>query len=93
MLRGRGIATELLIQLFSLHAEYEHIPVVLETRYDSDFYPITRALGFKNIIHDKFGYVIQVGPTYGELLQKLLTPSPEVSNEKNRFRHEAQGIL
>lgn len=37
----------------------EKIPVILETRYDSEFFSMTKSMWFNDLINDKYWYVVQ----------------------------------
>ena len=50
---------KLLSDLFKQNPEYSNLPVIWETRYDGNFYPISRSIWFQNIIDDKYWYVVQ----------------------------------
>jgi hypothetical protein len=41
-------------KLFLLNNEYEDLPVILETRYNSRFYPIGKLMGANDILNDRY---------------------------------------
>lgn len=57
-IRWRGNWKKLLNNLLTINPN-KNLPFILETRYDSQFYSISRSMWFENIINDKFWYVVQ----------------------------------
>lgn len=70
-IRTNTLFWDTLYKLFLLNPEYSDLPILLETRYDSRVYPILRWLGFQDICHDRYGYVIQYFPKYWDFLESL----------------------
>lgn len=66
-IRKWNISFELSSELFSLNEDYNWIPLVLETRYNSNFYPLWRNIWFKDIINDKYWYVVQFLEDYKKI--------------------------
>ncbi len=66
-LRKWNISFEMLNKLISLNLEYWNIPVIWETRFEGDFYPISRTMGFNDIESDKYWYVVQFLESYSLL--------------------------
>jgi len=54
--------------IFLNNKEHSWIPVLLETRYDSNFYPIWQSMWFKTITNDKYWYIIQYLSDYQKIL-------------------------
>lgn len=49
------------------------LPSILETRFDSRVYPYLRALGFRDIFEDQYGYIPQIIRNNKVLLQQLIS--------------------
>ena len=64
---------DMLRDMFLLREQDSHLPVVMETRYDSRFFPITKKIWFNDILSDKYWYVIQYMSKYIDLSNFLLS--------------------
>lgn len=63
---------DMLKHMFSLRKEDSDLPIIMETRYDSKFFPITKKMWFDDIIDDKYWYVIQYLSKYMNLVNFLI---------------------
>lgn len=91
--RWWNTSLELIKKLLLLNTEYKDIPVVLETRYDSKFYPIISALWFKDLLHDKYWYVIKYTKSYWEFLELILNTNSFRDLEKTTHKERAKEVL
>ncbi len=66
--REWNIAVDILIELFSLNESFRWFPIIGETRYDSKFYPVTRIMGYQDILDDKYWVVLQASNSYNFVL-------------------------
>lgn len=70
------------------------IPFLLETRYDSSFYAISRSLWFQNFQNDQFWYVIQFNNQESFLSLDAITKFlSEIWYSFNFYKNEALRIL
>lgn len=67
--RKGNTAFDILKQLIELNPEYSSLPVIGETRFDWDFYPILRAIWCTNTYRDRYWYVTQYLSNYSNLLE------------------------
>lgn len=72
----------------------DDIPILLETRYNSEFYPISRSIGFENIMNDKYWYICQYIPKknnfrWGDTYKIL----EKISKKFTFYKKEALEIL
>lgn len=89
-------ALNLLRELFFVFSEdFHELPVVWETRFDINFYPISRTLGFSDVMHDEHGYVIQAIQAYSQILEYLRThPNMrKMVSSMVRYKREARKVL
>ena len=66
--RKQNNSFKLLKKLFNLNKNYSWIPLILETRYDTKFYPLWKNTWFKNLLNDKYWYIVQYLKFYSEFL-------------------------
>lgn len=95
--RWWNMSFDILKKLILLNEEYKNIPVILETRFDSKFYPISRSIWFENISNDKYWYVIQSIWSYKQLID-FFTKNQSFYSENNLLtiletKEEAKAIL
>lgn len=94
--RNAAISYKLMQELFFLTGEiYNNLPVVWETRYDSRFYPVSRSIGFEDILDDPHGYVIQSISKYTQVLQFLSDNRwfSDFNKEMLGFKRDAKKVL
>lgn len=87
-LRGTWYWKKILEELLELARE-EKNNLILETRFNSNLYPITRSLWAQNLINDKYWYVVQI------LKRQLLVASlwKRIKEWFQWFKLEAMQIL
>ncbi|MDD5213607.1 MAG: GNAT family N-acetyltransferase [Candidatus Gracilibacteria bacterium] len=91
--RGTGFGKQILNSILEFNGN-DNIPILLETRYDSEFYPISKTLGFKNIMNDKYGYTCQYIPKKDYfILANKPTILKEISAKFSFYKKEALEIL
>lgn len=75
----------------------KNLPIITETRYDSKFYSISRAMWFTDLIADKYGYVIQYIKHYSEILDFFNNHDSffdqRISNKRENYKKTALTIL
>jgi len=71
--------------IFLNNTHYSWIPVILETRYDSNFYPIWQSMWFETIISDKYWYIIQYLSNYQKILDFFSTH--ESYSDRKEIKH------
>ena len=95
--REGDLSFNLLRDLFFLKKEYMNIPVIWEARYDNRFYPISRALWFRNVMDDDHWYVIQLINKYWSILELLEWISwfwdKNIASNLFKFKRESVRIL
>lgn len=72
---------DVLKNMFLLREDDWSLPVVMETRYDSRFFPITKKMWFRDLVDDKYWYVVQYISNYLKLLNFLMN-SKNLSKRK-----------
>ncbi len=87
-LRKENNAYKISKNIFLNNTEYSWIPVVLETRYDSNFYPIWQSMWFETILSDKYGYIIQYLSDYQKILDFFATH--DTYSDQKEMRHMIQ---
>ena len=96
LIRNSQLSYEALKSLFEINEErYKEIPLIWEPRYDNRFYPILRSIGWENLTHDKYWYVIQYLEKYGDMLEFLNTHDWYQSFLWNmiKYKRESKSIL
>lgn len=92
--RWNNRAFNVLKKILTINELYYNLPILLETRYDSRFYPITRYLWSQNLIDDKYWYVVQIiknGLLFIKYLEKVLFEMKEKKlNVFFPFREESK---
>lgn len=95
--RGKNICFELLKKLFLLKKDNKDIPIVMETRYDSKLYPISRLMWFEDMLNDKYWYVLQYLSKFSLLIDFFNNNNnfftDELKIKKNFFKKYANDIL
>jgi len=86
--RWKGFWKEILKSMLNLSSNW--IPILLETRFDSSFYAISRSLWFQNLVTDKYWYVVQFNIND---LNSILELFLNLWNEFNFYKSEALKIL
>jgi len=86
-LRGRGYFFPLLKALLDLHREYDNLPVIGDTRFESRVYPFLKAVGYQDIIADKHGWLTVALKRYKRLREAV---SLTRSDLKNAFQKKLQ---
>ena len=72
VVRSSKLSYEVFQKLFEINKdEYANIPLVWDTRYDNDFYPIIRSIWAEDILEDKYGYALQSLTRYWNVLDFL----------------------
>lgn len=97
LFRWWNTSFDILKKLFLLNYEYWDIPILLETRFDSTFYPISRSMWVNDISSDKYWYVIQWFSNYEKIVDFFIRNNSFYS-ETNleqvlNFKEEAKSIL
>jgi len=61
-LRGKGYYFALSKAMFDLYPEYDELPIISETRFDSELYPLFKAMGYHNLQTDQYDHIFMVHP-------------------------------
>ena len=96
LIRNADLSYQSLKALFEINREdYAETPTIWEAKYDNKFYPISRSIGFENIAHDAYWYVIQSIPNYSDVLNFLDLHEwyQGFLWEMIRFKRESRNIL
>lgn len=95
--REGNITLDILKKLFSINPSFEWLPIVWETRFNSKFYPITRAKWYKDLVHDKYGSVLQYAENFSEInnfYQNVSSFSDKwLFSEIIKYKRESKKIL
>ena len=97
LFRWWNTSFDILKKLISLNEEYRKVPFLLETRFDSKFYPISRTMWVNDISSDKYWYVIQWCFNYWRMIDFFVS-NQSFYSEINlpqilKFKEEAKAIL
>lgn len=68
-LRGTSTFSSMTQTLFDMHPEYDPLPILTDTRFDTNVYPIYKAQGWHEIATDTFGHVLFVLDSYEKMKQ------------------------
>ncbi len=68
---GKGKFPKLVGSLFNLLSKYDDLPVVVDTRPDSRLYPLLKAIGFIDVMHDEHGWAIICLQTQAQLREAV----------------------
>ena len=92
--RWKQISLKLIGKMFSHFLPEEgDIPAILETKIDSNFYSISRCLGFENIWDfDKYWYIVQGIPQVSDLVN-INQISHNIRNQLSYFNKESSYFL
>ncbi len=70
-IRNAAVSYKLLVDLFLQNPQMNWIPVINETKYNTNYYPIMRSIWFQDLLHDPYGYVTQYISSYQKVLDFL----------------------
>lgn len=91
--RSLGLAYMILKSMFQSFSDALSLPTILETRYDSKFYSITRTLGFQDTdFPDQYGYIPQFLPDSSHILSAIESVKHRTS-QLSLYSWLAQGVL
>jgi len=92
-IRWWWIGKKLLENLIKTNSN-KNLPFLLETRYDSKFYPISRFMWFENLVNDNHWYIIQYNKEKTFINSKNLNKFlNQISNNFELYKKEALEIL
>ncbi|MDD3302581.1 MAG: hypothetical protein PHN31_03420 [Candidatus Gracilibacteria bacterium] len=96
-LRGGTNFFELLKNLFLLRQKNSDLPIVTETRYDSNLYSMLKVLGFNVLTDDQFGYVYMYLDKFSKIIDFIkadkLVNSNEIKVLRACYKKEALDII
>ena len=96
-LRGTWASFQILKTMFESFSHFlDTHPVILETRFDSWLYPITRYLWFQDRVFDKYWYVTQVLPQAQDIHEDISSLSHDTSSRKQcleKYAKHAKHII
>lgn len=95
--REKNLCFELLKSMFLLKENEVKKPIIMETRYDSRLYPISRLLWFKDLMSDKYGYVVQYLEQFSSIINFFKSNNtffkPDLIWRKQLYKWVAMSIL
>lgn len=98
-IRWSAFWMNILRKMFEVFTSIQDFWVVLETRYDSWLYPLTRSLGFSDVSEpDQYGYIVQAAKSsqkVTELLNSTLSTDwcTALKPLLQRYREEAKKVM
>lgn len=95
--REKNLCFELLKSMFLMKESEINKPIIMETRYDSRLYPISRLLGFQDLISDKYGYVVQYLDRFSSIINFFKANNtffkPDLIWRKQLYKWVAMSII
>jgi len=86
-IKGGGYFGKLFTAMLDIHPEYDDLPLIGDTRFDSVGWPLIKAIGNKDVIWDHMGWVTHMNERSGNMRELL---GLEADEFKKHFHRKLQ---